>query len=64
MSDCRIVSVGFLTQRDLDMLGSGFTRHFPVDHEDVFADLIQQLDRIEATPFADGVALKPACRHT
>lgn len=59
MSDQRIVSVGFLTQRDLDILGSAFTRHFPVQHDDVFEDLLSQLDRVEATPLGKGVALMP-----
>lgn len=62
MSTERVVSVGFLTQSDLDRLGSGFTRHFPVPEDDVFADLLDQLDRIEATPLGNGVALMPADR--
>lgn len=50
----RIVAVGLLTQRDLDVLGTGFHRMFSVkaeeddDHEYGFADLIAQLDRIDA----------------
>jgi hypothetical protein len=48
----RIVAVGLLTQRDLDVLGTGFHRLFSVKAEensdDGFADLIAQLDRIEA----------------
>jgi hypothetical protein len=55
----RIVSVGFLTQQDLDLLGSAFTRHFSVQHDDVFADLLRQLDQVEATPLGKGVALMP-----
>lgn len=46
----RIVAVGLLTQRDLEVLGTGFHRLFSVDaHEDDegFADLIAQLDKIE-----------------
>ena len=46
----RIVSVGLLTQRDLDVLGSSFTRHFPVPRDDTFADLIRRLDHVEAIP--------------
>ncbi len=53
-----IVAVGFLTQRDLHVLGAGFNRLFPVDQEDMFSDLLQQLDRIEATPHADGVLIR------
>ncbi len=62
MSDNRIVSVGFLTKRDLEVLGNGFTRHFPVQHDDVFDDLLQQLDRVEASPLGKGVALMPGQR--
>lgn len=58
-SEDRIVSVGFLTQRDLETLGTAFTRHFTVQHDDVFADLLAQLDSVEATPLGKGVALIP-----
>lgn len=46
----RIVAVGLLTQRDLDVLGTGFHRLFSVgdDEDDGFADLIAQLDKIDA----------------
>jgi hypothetical protein len=48
----RIVAVGLLTQRDLDVLGTGFDRLFSVDmaSEDGFADLMAQLDRIAPVP--------------
>lgn len=48
----RIVAVGLLTQRDLDVLGTGFNRLFPVDTDDGlngFTDLIARLDKIDAT---------------
>lgn len=48
----RIVAVGLLTQRDLEVLGTGFHRMFSVDagedDDDGFADLIEQLDKIDA----------------
>lgn len=48
----RIVAVGLLTQRDLDVLGTGFHRLFSLkadeDGDGGFADLIARLDRIEA----------------
>lgn len=53
-----VVAVGFLTLRDLELLGAGFQRHFPVDHEDIFADLIQKLDQVEAAPLGKGVSLQ------
>ncbi|GAA3250124.1 hypothetical protein GCM10020258_04770 [Sphingomonas yabuuchiae] len=40
-----IVAVGLLTQRDLDVLGSGFRRSFPVEEDTAFDDLLQALDR-------------------
>lgn len=48
----RIVAVGLLTQRDLEVLGTGFHRLFSVnaddDEDDGFADLVAQLDKIDA----------------
>ncbi len=51
MTKERIVAVGLLTQRDLNVLGAGFHRLFTVaveDDGDDFADLLAQLDRIDA----------------
>ena len=48
----RVVAVGLLTQRDLDVLGKGFNRLFSVDADDGldgFADLIARLEKIDAT---------------
>lgn len=42
----KIVAIGLLTQRDLDLLGSGFERAFSIQEDDVFADLIARLDQI------------------
>lgn len=50
----KIVSVGLLTQRDLDVLGSSFTRHFPAPRDDAFADLIRRLDQIDAVTMEHG----------
>lgn len=46
----RIVSIGFLTPHDLEVLGAGFTRHFPVPDDNLFADLLDQLDKVEVEP--------------
>lgn len=54
----QVVAVGFLTSRDLDLLGVGFKRHFPIDHDDIFADLLEKLDQVEASPLGKGVALQ------
>lgn len=43
----RIVAVGLLTQRDVDLLGTGFRRLFPVDSAGDFDDLLRQLDALD-----------------
>lgn len=50
MTNDRIVAVGLLTERDLEVLGTGFTRAFPVKELSGFEDVLAQLDRIEAIP--------------
>lgn len=49
----KVVAVGLLTQRDLDVLGVGFTRHFPAPNDDIFADLLKQLDSVPAIEAGD-----------
>jgi hypothetical protein len=39
-------------------LGERFDRYFPVEREDVFADLIAELDKVEAIPFDKGVSIQ------
>jgi hypothetical protein len=58
----RVVAFGFLTDRDLELLGKGFNRHFPIENDDLFADLIDQLDRIEVEPLGRGVIIRPPVR--
>lgn len=43
----RIVAVGLLTQRDLDVLGSGFKRAFPLNHSTDFDELLKRIDESE-----------------
>jgi hypothetical protein len=59
MPDERIVSVGFLTQSDLQRLGATFGRHIPIADDDIFADLLCKLDQIDAQPLGEGIVLKP-----
>jgi hypothetical protein len=40
----RIVAVGLLTQREVDLLGQGFSRLWPVDDTPCFQDLLQAID--------------------
>ena len=44
----RIVAVGLLTQRDVEVLGVGFRRLFPVNDAPAFDDLLKRLDAIDA----------------
>lgn len=59
MVNDRIVSIGLLTQRDLDNLGSAFRRQIPIEKDDMFADLLRKLDRIEVAPLGEGVKIMP-----
>lgn len=40
----RIVAVGLLTQRDVELLGHGFSRLWPVDDSPCFTELLQAID--------------------
>jgi hypothetical protein len=39
-----IVAIGLLTQRDLDILGAGFHRAFPIDESPCFEELLTAID--------------------
>ena len=45
----RIVAVGLLTQRDIDILGTGFRRMFPVARDRSFEELLRRLDAVTGT---------------
>lgn len=47
MAEERIVAVGLLTQRDVEMLGHGFSRLWPVDQTPCFTDLLQAIDEAD-----------------
>jgi len=48
MSDSpQIVAIGLLTQHELELLGHGFDRAFPIDNENVFDDLLKAIDEAE-----------------
>ena len=40
----RIIAVGLLTQHDIEVLGQGFSRLWPVDETPCFTDLLQSID--------------------
>ncbi len=43
----RIIAVGLLTQRDLDVLGEGFGRAYPVDQTPCFGELLRAIDEAD-----------------
>jgi hypothetical protein len=47
MTEERILAVGLLTQRDLDVLGAGFSRLWPVDETPCFSLLIEAIDEAD-----------------
>lgn len=47
MGDQRIIAVGLLTARDLEVLGQGFTRIFPVDEKPCFTQLLRAIDEAD-----------------
>lgn len=50
MARDRIVAVGLLTAKDLELLGNGFRRLYAVEEGDKFDELLEQLDRLDAVP--------------
>lgn len=42
-----VIAIGLLTQRDLDMLGSGFRRAIPLSGAGDFDDLLAAIDEAE-----------------
>ena len=44
MTEERIVAVGLLTQREVELLGHGFSRLWPVDETPCFTELIKAID--------------------
>ncbi len=43
----QIVAIGLLTEQDLEMLGQGFDRAFPVEEDLVFEDLLRAIDEAD-----------------
>lgn len=48
MAQEHIVAIGLLTDRDLERLGSGFKRCFPVSDDAKFEDLLRAIDEADA----------------
>ena len=45
----RIVAIGLLTRRDLDVLGPTFDRAWPVEETPDFSELIRAIDEADRT---------------
>lgn len=43
----QIVAIGLLTQHELELLGRGFDRAFPIDDDNVFDDLLRAIDEAD-----------------
>lgn len=51
----KVVAVGLLTQRDLDLLGDGFRRAYPLNDAPAFEELLRAIDEaIEREPNEKG----------
>jgi hypothetical protein len=59
MSNDHFVAVGLLTRRDLDVLGSGFRRAYPLDQTAKFSDLLSLIDEaIDRRWITEGLPIK------
>ena len=47
MGEQRIVAVGLLTEHELRLLGTGFSRVWPVDQTPCFEGLLQAIDEAD-----------------
>jgi hypothetical protein len=47
LTEERIVAVGLLTQREVELLGHGFLRLWPVDDTPCFTELIRAIDEAD-----------------
>lgn len=42
-----VVAIGLLTARDLDLLGAGFRRAYPIENTPCFEELLRAIDDAE-----------------
>ena len=50
----QIVAIGLLTEHELELLGEGFDRAFPINDELVFEELLRAIDDAEQAQMAGG----------
>jgi hypothetical protein len=48
VEQARIIAVGLLTRRDLDLLGPSFSRAWPVEQAPDFAEMLRAIDKADA----------------
>ena len=61
MSGERIIAVGLLTQREVELLGGDFNRLWPVDEAPCFSGLLQAIDEADRQIRRDRVPAEPGC---
>ena len=64
MAQEHIVAIGLLTNRDLERLGSGFKRCFPVSDDGKFEDLLRAIDEADAAAALRAGMEDQACKPT
>ena len=47
LAEDRIIAVGLLTQRDVELLGGGFSRLWPLDETACFTELLRAIDEAD-----------------
>ena len=47
LAEDRIVAIGLLTQSEVEMLGHGFSRLWPVDETPCFTELVKAIDKAD-----------------
>lgn len=63
LSEERIIALGLLTKRDVEVLGSGFTRVWQIQETPCFSQLLRAIDEAdrELVRDADARAAEEAC---
>lgn len=51
-----VVAIGLLTARDLDLLGAGFRRAYPIEDTACFEELLKAIDRADSQRMAEDKA--------
>jgi hypothetical protein len=55
----KIVALGLVIQNDLECLGTGFRRAFPVDQTPCFSELLRRIDEAERELWSERDAQGP-----